>query len=193
MAISLGVLASTKSSNLSTGFSSIATVTAAGGETSLTFSSIPQTYTDLQIRGISKDTNTALNSANGVAFQFNADTGANYAYHLLISNGSAVSASGSASQTSIVLDAGSVYSNAAETNMFGVNIIDISDYTSATKNKTLRAVSGGDTNAANTNIHLDVASGVWLSTSAITSIKIIPNNTFAAGTTFALYGIKAAA
>ena len=67
----------------------IAYVTAAGGETTLTFSSIPQTYASLQIRGIAKNQSTS--STTGIALlsmQLNNDTATNYATHGLNGDGS---------------------------------------------------------------------------------------------------------
>ena len=188
MAISLGVLSSARSGNLATGFTSIATVTAAGGETSLTFSSIPATYTDLHIRGIARDTG-AVHFAM-MTMQMNADSGSNYAYHTLEANQTTVAATGNATQTSIgkLVSAGASSLASAFSNI----VIDISDYTSTSKNKTIRAISSMDENSATASQgYIDITSGVWLSTSAITSIKILAGSTaFAAGTTFALYGIK---
>ena len=170
-------------------YESIATLTASGGETSLTFNSIPSTYKHLQIRGIYRDTYTANTFALGVTLQFNSDTGSNYSRHSLIGDGSAASAQGSASQTYIqVSNAGYSGTNP----IFGASITDIIDYASTTKNKTVRAFSGADGNSA-TYPQVGLDSGAWLSTSAITSIKINKGLTaFAAGTTFALYGIKGA-
>jgi hypothetical protein len=169
-------------------YESIATVTAAGGETSLSFTSIPSTYKSLQIRGILKDT-FATATQVGCYLTFNSDTGSNYSYHRLYGVSSSVYASGSATQTSIFLGGSGASSASGTTSMFGASITDIVDYASTTKYKTSRTFSGSDLNAAPSPINL--TSGLWQSTSAITSIQIAKDYTaFAAGTTFALYGIK---
>ena len=169
-----------------TSFESIATQTLSSTATSVTFSSIPSTYQHLQIRCLVK-----VNGSGGgswpVDVQVNGDTGSNYAYHLLRGNGSAVNAYGYASQTKMQLG----NANYDTGNTAGVAIIDIHDYASTTKNKTFRAFNGLDGNVASTNYHIFLASGVWLSTSAITSISLNGSGTdFASGSTFALYGIR---
>lgn len=165
----------------------IARVTAAGGETSITFSSIPQTYKHLQIRIMSKDTysTSALTSQNLI--QLNGDTAANYAYHSLTGNGSTVSAAGTTSASQMIAF-GNIDSATGQTSTFGAAIVDIHDYT-ATKNKTIRTLSGANWNTTSTNQRIALTSGLWLNTAAVTSITINKDLTaFAAGTTFALYG-----
>ena len=168
-------------------FESIATFTAAGGEANATFSSIVGTYKHLQIRGISRGGTGA--GQQGLRVQFNADTAANYVYHALTGNGTAASASGATAQTGIYVT-GSL-GNGEAASLFGTNIIDIHDYSNTSKNKTVRAFTGADINTASTSYTIDLSSGLWLNTAAITQVLIKPNSgTFAAGTTFALYGIK---
>ena len=192
MTSALGFWASSKAN--ATGFTSIATVTAAGGETSFTFSSIPQTFTDLQIRWIQRNTD-ANNPSGSTALIFNNDSAANYAAHGLVANQTTVSAYGTSSNSPSYLVTGwttnAVSGSTTPANVFAAGIIDISDYTSTTKNKTGRAINVWDQNSASASLGvIDVHSAVWLSTAAITSIKITPSASFAAGTTFALYGIK---
>lgn len=164
-------------------FESIATVTAAGGETSLSFTSIPSTYKSLQIRGIGRDTAASSN----MRVQFNSDTGANYTYHWLTGDGSAASATGSTGSNFMII--ASYPGSAATANIFTTTLIDIVDYASTTKNKTLRALSGCDSNATGVS-QIRLMSGGWFNTSAITSIQILIPVSAVAGTTFALYGIK---
>jgi len=173
-------------------YESIATFTAAGGETSLTFSSIPATYASLQIRGISRDT-AAFNYNQELGVRFNSDTGSNYAWHRLIgSSAGSVSANGSASATSIATYYSGCCDNATAS-VYGANIFDIHDYASTTKYKTVRYFSGVDTNTSSAEFGVTLGSGLWQSTSAVTSINIRSLYTaFKAGSTFALYGIKGA-
>jgi hypothetical protein len=172
--LSSGVAASTSS------YESIATVNGDGSSASLTFSSIPSTYKHLQIRAIGRNSSGYI--------RFNADTGANYARHWLRGTGAAVTAVGGASQNEMY---GFDFTDNGDTaNVYGVGIIDIHDYASTTKNKTLRSFSGKDLNGSG-NVYL--YSGVWLSTSAITSITIYsPAAAPTTASTFALYGIKGA-
>jgi len=167
-------------------FESIATLTASGGETSLTFSSIPSTYKSLQIRGISRRNATGELSPS---IRLNSDTGANYTLHYLRGNGSAVSAAGFTGQTQAQISQ-SVASSSVTSDIFGVLITDIIDYASTTKNKTIRTFEGSDANGSG---YVGLYSNLWASTSAVTSVQMyFQGDTIAAGTTFALYGIKGA-
>jgi len=169
-------------------FESIATLTASGGETVLSFTSIPSTYVSLQIRGIYRDTQASALARN-LLMQFNSDTGSNYVYHRLEGTGTAATASGAITQTQcLISDAG--VGDSATANIYGSSIIDIHDYASTTRNKTMRAFAGVDTNGGG---QIGLSSSLWISTAAISSIQMKPGNTaFKAGTTFALYGIKGA-
>jgi hypothetical protein len=171
-------------------FESIATVTASGSSATLTFSSIPSTYKHLQIRGIAKS--GAGSGQRNLTMEFNASTGSNHAWHRLFGDGTNAGAEGTASTGSIRLGGASIQATPAST--FGVSIIDIIDYASTTKNKTVKYFSGSDTNASPTAAPISLGSGVLLSTTAITSISISDAGfeNFAVGTVFSLYGIKGA-
>jgi hypothetical protein len=175
--LSSGVAAATGS------YESIATYTVAASETSISFNSIASTYKSLQIRYLAKR-NDALNTST-CAIQFNSDTSANYVYHELNGNGTTVAASASTAKTNI---ASQYVTGTTPTSTMGVGIIDILDYASTTKNKTVRSISGGDVNGTGGIVVL--GSGLWLSTSAITSITLLVGSNWVNGSTFALYGIK---
>lgn len=165
-----------------TAFESIASASGTGSSGTITFSSIPSTYTHLQIRGMAYD-----GSAYTVYLRANGDTGTNYSRHRLYGQGSAASATGSATQAQI--DTG-MYGGYT-TNIMSVWTIDLLDYASTTKYKTFRGLAGYDQNGAGA---ISVFSGLWQSTSAVTSISLIDSaGNFNTQTTFALYGIKAAA
>jgi hypothetical protein len=172
------------------GFYSIATVTATGGETTITFSSIPGTYKSLQIRGIARDTSTATNLTAANSLKFNGDgTGANYSSHYLRADGTNVTAADVSGNGAVLVQGMEMVSTTS--NIFSTFIIDIEDYASTTKNKTVRAFAGGDANGASANIRMGLSSGAWLSTAAVTSISLTHGfASYAAGSTFALYGIQ---
>lgn len=169
-------------------FISIATVTATGGESSLSFTSIPGTYQHLQVRGITR-ANDASTSATDMTIRFNSDTGSNYTYHILQGTGATASASGNGTQT-ISYIFRNVVGGGTTSGIFGASIIDVHDYASTSKYKTLRAFAGSDRNASDTTYRVQLSSGLWQSTSAITTITLGCSANFASGTTFALYGIK---
>jgi hypothetical protein len=160
-------------------------VAGTGSSTTITFSSIPQIYKHLQIRYLAKDTGgttiaTLRITCNGVG-------GTSYAYHQLYGDGAAVTAAGVSSAA--FATAGTVRSTTTA-NVFGVGIIDIHDYTSTTKNKTIRTFSGVDSNSATTSDRVYLSSGLFNNTSAITSLELITTGTaFTTTTSFALYGM----
>ena len=163
-------------------FESIASATGTGSSGTITFTSIPSTYTSLQIRG---NYSAATTSGVGLYVRVNSDSSSNYTYHYLSGNGTAASAFGAITQNKVYATAGTV-----STTTRGVVIGDIHNYNSTTQNKTIRFFAGEDANGSGT---VNLASGLWLSTSAITSVTIVlEGDSFSTSTQFALYGIKGA-
>ena len=181
----LGIIASQNYPRITTAYESISTVTVgSGGAATVTFSSIPATYSHLQVRAICKTT-AATSNVNSIFGQFNSDTGSNYARHFLNGSGSAAGAGGAASQTSVFFGTGI---EAGVTSVFAANVIDILDYANTNKYKTTRSLSGADTNGGG---FVQFMSGLWMNTAAVTSITILPNSdNFIQYSSFALYGIK---
>lgn len=174
-----------------TAFESIATVTGTGSSSSITFTSIPQTYTSLQIRGIARGL-TAGTTASNLRLIINADTGANYAYHNLQGTGATAVATGGTALGYVLLPRLTCNSGVTS-DTYGAMIIDLHDYASTTRNKTVRVFGGLDANTASTEFRVSLASGLWINTSAITSIEITSDaGNFTTASTFALYGIKGA-
>jgi hypothetical protein len=170
-------------------FESIASVTASGGETSLNFTSIPSTYAALQVRGIARLSAGGSTLFVSSSMYFNDSTTTNIGYHQLYGDGTTVTASGfTGTNGEIVLYRNTAGSGIAA-NIFGVTLLDIQDYASTSRNKTIRFFNGGDSNGGGYSF---LGSAVWQSTSAVTKISIQNGNGYAAGTTFALYGIKGA-
>lgn len=165
-------------------FVPIATTTVpSAGATSITFTSIPSTYTHLQLRVFAKQTTAAAITTGNLYFN-NDTTNTNYARHEIYGDGASVAANGivtGSNSAKIVFYAGSG-------TQFGPSVIDILDYTNTNKNKTVRALGGVDNNGSG---YATLTSGLWLSTAAITRIDL----TFSAATSqqyssFTLYGIK---
>ena len=181
----LGIMASQISGHLipPSSFYSIATVTGNGSGSVLTFSSIPQTYKSLQIRGF------IGNNGSGQTLQlkYNSDTtAANYANHYLAGfNGSASAGNSLSSGATLIGYAGGISPSPYP----DVVIIDIVDYASTTKYKTIRSIFGTNTNGAYADgIELD--SGLWQNTAAISSLTLSGLGSMATSTSFALYGVK---
>lgn len=165
----------------------IATYTMANSTTSsVTFSSLGS-YQHLQIRGLVRNTRAATSTGSSLFLRFNGDTGSNYVRHRLYGDGSSVVASYTAADTHMrMVDS---QSDGATAGIFSGFVIDILDYASTSKNSTVRCLYGAETNSAGI---AGVTSGLWLSTSAITSVTLLDvNYNFVQHSTFALYGVKA--
>ena len=148
------------------------------GTTSVTFSSIPSTYTHLQLRMVANKV-TPTDFCN---IRFNGDTATNYNTHFLTGNGSSAT-----SQFNGTLSG--IYSVVAVTNsnIFGAAITDVLDYANVNKFKTTRELNGFDTNGAG---EMRLISGLWRNTAAINSITVYSATNFNTGTSIALYGVK---
>lgn len=175
---------------LSTAFESIATsIVGSGGSSYVEFTSIPQTYTHLQIRGIGKF-NGSGNIAIDAAMQFNGDTGNNYSRHHIEGGSGTVVTSQGANQSSIPV---AVFSdNAYGSNFFQSFVCDILDYKNTNKYTSIKSISGYDVNNLTYN-GVKIYSGNWRNTNAVTSIKLFAGVNIAEYSHIALYGIKGAA
>ena len=154
-------------------YEAIATQTLGSAAASVTFSSISSTYTDLVLIF-----NGTGSTGGNFTFQFNGDTGTNYSATILYGDGSSVGSVRVTDQSS--MNIGSVGTG------FTTDIINIMNYANSTTNKTaLGRFSRPDEVGAKV--------GLWRNNSAITSIVVgVSGGNFLTGSTFSLYGIKAA-
>lgn len=168
-------------------YDSIATATGTGSSGTITFSSIPSTYTSLQLRVLGRTTRANTDSTLGI--RFNNDTGSNYTYHYLSGSGSSASAAGFTAQTASYNAV--ISGSTTASNVMGVAVIDVQDYASTTKNKTIRTLTGWDTNNV-TGGSVGIYSGLWINTAAINRIDLIiaDGSNWDSNAVFALYGIK---
>ena len=181
----LGIMASQISGHLfapSGAYDSIATVSGTGSSGTISFTSIPSTYTHLQIRFIGR----ATTATSTIRVQFNSDTGSNYANHMLYGEGSAVYAANNTTQTYMRFYG--LANSGLSADIVSAHIVDVLDYTNTNKNKVYRTLGGFDANGSGEQ---GLFSGLWMSTSAITSIDLITNSgSWTSSSSFALYGIK---
>ena len=191
----LGIIASQISGHLfapSGAYDSIATTTVgAGGTASVTFSSIPSTYTHLQLRIFAQSNRTTYAIDNGY-IQYNSDTAANYSWHWLTGDGASAGAGSATSQSQIQIGDRAIGTSVSP-GTWGSIVIDILDYANTSKYKTNRTLSGCDTNGVVSGAAgiVNLASGLWQSTSAINTIKFAAfNGNLNQYTSVALYGIK---
>jgi hypothetical protein len=172
-------------------YESIATVNITSGTPSISFTSIPSTYTHLQIRMLVQETRSTYGISEAY-LQFNLDTGSNYKSHALFGDGSTVTSLVNGLTGGAFISDGTLGTSTGGT--FGVAVVDILDYANTNKNTTVRSISGVDLNGtiASYGGRVGLFSSLWLNTSAISDIKIIPagGTEFRQYTQFALYGIK---
>ena len=169
-------------------FESIATVSVgAGGTGSIDFTSIPSTYKHLQIRFIGRSNRADIDET--LQIRINGATSNSYAEHALTGNGSSAYGGGTASTSTVFI--GRLAGNNATSGVVGIGVIDILDYTNTNKNRTMRCLTGIDNNGSG---WLSLFSGLYTSTTAITSIKLYMGYGTAISqySHFALYGIKGA-
>lgn len=186
----IGIIDSQKSGHLYTiagSYEPLASITVpSGGLASITFGSIPQTYAHLQIRYLAQCVNSATAGEN-IAFRFNSDTGSNYTRHYIDGNGTSATAGANTGVTQVYAWAGQTSSTYPSA--FGAGIMDILDYTNTNKYTTTRALGGVDFNGSGGELQL--VSGLWLNTAAITQIDIRAlDGNLAQYSNFSLYGVK---
>ena len=158
-----------------------------GPSSIFSFTSIPQTFTHLQLRATLRTTNASVEDTI-YAYNFNNNgnsTGS--AYHILSGNGSSVSATGGTGNFSSVL--GYAPGNNANANVYGSFILDILDYTNTNKNKTLRIIGGYDNNGSGTVSLVSALPLTLPGTAAVTTLSILCNGNITADSRFDLYGI----
>jgi hypothetical protein len=189
----LGVVDSGKSGHLVTSsFESIATVTT-GGTSTITFSSIPQTYKHLQIRYTARSNRYSYYIDDTFALQVNGYNSTDqYMWHTIDGNGAYSSVNATHGYTGSNTDRISLVPIPAQrlgdNNIYSAGIVDVFDYSSSTKNKTIKQISGADGNSANLST-IELGSGFCVvNTNAITSISFFGIASTIG--TFALYGIQ---
>ena len=162
-----------------------------GGASSIDFSSIPATYTDLCLK-LSLRTSNNTNARDYFMMRFNGSSSSIYSNRWMMGydNGSTVSSSGSAQsyQNAFVADA-----NDATASTFGNAEIYFPNY-AGSSNKSLSADWVAENNAS-TFYGLGFTAGLWANTSAINQITIYPSTPTPSGnfvqySTAYLYGIK---
>jgi hypothetical protein len=170
----------------STSFESIATVSLSSSQSTITFSSIPQTYTHLQLRLFGRTTRASTDDYIYIRFNGDSNT-ANYRSHYLIAEGANKYSGDISSDYSVF---GRLTGANAASSTFGALTVDMIDYKNTSKYKTFKNLGGQDLNGS--AAYIWIGSSLWMSTSAITSCVLYPGtySDFTQYTHAALYGIK---
>jgi hypothetical protein len=164
-----------------------------GSSANITFSSVPQTYKHLQLRMTTRNNYTG-SAAEWLRMRFNNVSTTTYQVHNLWGTGS-TTASNYYNDRAFFEDIARVAVGGAVSGNYSATIIDILDYASTSKNKTIR-VLGGFTDPASSNNYLNLSSGFLNSTNAVTQIDLFSLFSAAAigyfdtNSRFSLYGIK---
>ena len=151
----------------------------------ITFNSIPQTYTHLQVRYFTKSV-YATGTTDSMYFRANSDSTSAYSAHYLRSNGTVTS--GDAGVTTYGWTGNQANSGSGMTSIYGAGTLDILDYSNTNKYKTFRFLGGYDGDSSGVVL---LSSCNWRNTNGITSLTFgFTNGNHAIGSTLALYGVK---
>jgi hypothetical protein len=156
----------------------IATQTLGSAAASVTFSSIPGTYTDLIII-----CNFGGSSAGqDFTFRYNGDTGSNYSDTRMYGDGTNAISNRNSSATRITADSVGV-----STSLQAFDTIQIMNYANTTTYKTCLV------RVADAAKSTEATVGLWRNTAAITQVDLaMTAGNLLSGSTFTLYGIKSA-
>ena len=148
---------------------------------SVTFSSIPATYTDLVLRISARGDDTGLL----LEMTLNSAT-STYSNTLLLGNGATASSTRNTGQ--VYLRAGYVNPSGSTASTFSSGEIYIPNYISTT-NKPMSSLGMTENNA--TTAYIANYANLWQTSSAITSISLqVTGQNFVSGSSFYLYGIS---
>lgn len=164
----------------------IASTTLGAAASTVTFSSIPGTYTDLVL--VMSIRSTFSGNIDYSLMRFNSDTANNYSYTFINGSGS-IPTSNRSSNVPYISDSTFAAANIAS-NVFTPAIINIQNYSNSTTNKTTISRSSSTT----TDGQVSATVGLWRSTNAINRIDLTcfqSGGQYATGSTFTLYVVKA--
>jgi len=146
----------------------IASQTLSSAAASVTFSGIPQTYTDLVL--VSNVSGSGGNA--NLRVTLNSDTGSNYSTTALSGDGTSAVSNRSTSQTAMLV----VQTGASLNGAWTTYTSHFMNYSNTTTNKTVLSRFSAAGSESTANVHL------WRNTSAVTSITIATStNNYASG------------
>lgn len=164
----------------------IETVTVgAGGSAGITFSSIPQTYTDLVLFTSFR---LSASGIEAVDFTLNSSTGANYNWRYVQGAGSSGINAGSGTSQTGFTEAMLTDGNTSTTSVFSNSMMYVANYSSTSTSKSLYIDDVEEENSA--TAYMRFTAGLWAQTAAISSIQITASSNFAQHSSASLYGIK---
>lgn len=163
----------------------ISSNTLSASAASVTFSSIPSTYTDLVLKCSVRTTQAAVKS--NIKYTFNGVSGTSYSSTSLNGDGATATSTAAVNDSNNLANFGAAGSTAT-TNTFGNTEIYIPSYLASQK-KPSNAMAASETNA--TSAFMSANANLFNDTTAISSITFTPSGgSFDTGSSFYLYGIK---
>ena len=161
-----------------TTYEPIASTTLSTAAASITFSSIPQTYTDLRIVFLESSSNGATQTLN-----FNGDFGTSYNNTLFAGNGGTMYNWSDSNVSRIIID---YFVSGGSATIPAFKTIDIFSYTT-TRFKSTLYTNSNDQNGSGSN---EKGVGIWTGNDAVTSLTLgRASGNYLAGTRATLYGI----
>ena len=153
-----------------------------GGQASISFSNIPQSYTDLTVMFSARDTSNSGSQWAGSSLTFNGTTTGYYSKVAYGSNTGTGSAASASALTYLYAT-----SSSATASVFGSTKVYISNYSG----NFYKPIDGDTVTEHNSSAtFLGIVSGLWSNTSPITSLTLTAETSFAQYSTFTLYGIS---
>jgi len=184
--ILLGILNSQAAGAVGAGaYDLLETTVLTSSASSVSFTGL-DSYTDykhLQIRTVMQRA-SAFSGTVDLELVLNNDTGNNYSRHALTGNGTSVNARENSNQDTIAFIQTITAEGIPES--YGAMVLDVLDFSSSNKNTTVRALTG----AIQSDNEVNLISGAYINTAAITSMRFEVFDGFTTGSRFSLYGIK---
>ena len=160
-------------------------VVGSGGTSTIEFSNIPQSYTDLVIKISARSTS----SSGDCRIELNGSGGTAYSGRVLYGDGSAAASASNTGAALMSWGAGAINRSTTTSNTFANTDVYIPNYTSS-NNKSVSTDSVEENNA--TQAYSQLAASLWANSAPITSIKLTPSGSgnFVQYSTATLYGIR---
>ena len=178
-------------------FDSLGVYVLASNTTSITFSNIPQTYSHLQLRVIARGSSGSgageldVRLGTGTASSSSIYSRHNFGVYSPTSSTSGVDYNTTATTTTF-RGCGQVALASDLANVYGSMILDVLDYTSTSKLKTIRSITGVNDNNNGLCSNIYYTAGLWQASTAVNVVNIYlhAGSDFLPYSSFALYGVK---
>jgi len=169
-------------------FELISTTVLGSATSSITLSSIPATYTSLQLRIVGRSANAT--QFDEIALSFNGDTGANYGNkYIKFETSNAPGQASDTGQTRIRILG--ITANTATANNFSALKMDIIGYKNTNMKTQVRGFGGATDFVSSWQSNASLFAGLWNATTTVTSLTVATwsGSNLAAGTRVSLYGV----